>query len=223
MSFFKKSMIFVTFFGSCAAVALLVASLGTRKWANAAAKRTLNPHESNGRISFGLFAGKKELNVAYGWRSYDIDVLHMLKYEPEFLVYGYWLGAVVCVCGALLSSTICTVLAAVNTAMRSSCLSGMKGLWTWNILAFLSSLGAVGFWIGQFYSKIQYNVLSLEDLDNNWTSEGMAELGYSFWFVVGAATVHFVHLLILYLAGSNKKTDIIPMIEEKTNGAIMLY
>lgn len=66
-------MIFVTFFGCCLAIALLVASLGTRYWVNAKAKRTSNPLESEGRIHFGLFSGKKELNVAYGWRSYEVD------------------------------------------------------------------------------------------------------------------------------------------------------
>lgn len=66
-------MIFLTFFGSCIAMALLVASLGTKQWVNAKAKRLKNPMESDGKINFGLFDGKKELNVAYGWRTYEID------------------------------------------------------------------------------------------------------------------------------------------------------
>lgn len=40
---------------------------------------------------------------------------------------------------------------------------------------------AICCWIAQFYLKIQYNVLSKEDRDNEWSSEYMAELGYSFW------------------------------------------
>lgn len=40
---------------------------------------------------------------------------------------------------------------------------------------------AVGFWVTQFYMKIQENVMTREDRDNMWTSQGMAELGYSFW------------------------------------------
>lgn len=63
----------MTFFGSCFAIVLLVASLGTKQWVNAKAKRTTNPRESDGKIQFGLFEGKKELNVAYGWRTYEID------------------------------------------------------------------------------------------------------------------------------------------------------
>lgn len=73
MNVFKRGMIFVTFFGSCFAMVLLVASLGTKQWVNARAKRTTNPQESEGKIQFGLFEGKKELNVAYGWRTYEID------------------------------------------------------------------------------------------------------------------------------------------------------
>lgn len=79
MNMFKRSMIFVTFFGSCVAIALLVASLGTKYWVNAAAKRTTNPQESEGKIHFGLFDGRKELNVAYGWRTFDVDGKLLLK------------------------------------------------------------------------------------------------------------------------------------------------
>lgn len=73
MSTFTRGMIFLTFIGSCFAISLLIASLGTKEWINSNAKRTTNPQESEGKINFGLFDGKKELNVAYGWRTYDID------------------------------------------------------------------------------------------------------------------------------------------------------
>lgn len=61
-------------------MALLVASLGTKHWVTARAKRLKNPLESDGKIHFGLFDGKKELNVAYGWRTYDIDGEYDSKY-----------------------------------------------------------------------------------------------------------------------------------------------
>ncbi|KOB65282.1 Clarin-3 [Operophtera brumata] len=62
LNLFKRSMIFATFFGSCLCIALIVASLGTTHWIDARARRTSNPEESEGRISFGLFEGHKELN-----------------------------------------------------------------------------------------------------------------------------------------------------------------
>nr|CAD7454274.1 unnamed protein product [Timema tahoe] len=74
MTLFKRGMIFVTFFGSCLSLGLLVAALGTKYWVVAHAKRVTNPEESDGKINFGLFQGRKELNVAYGWRTYQIDI-----------------------------------------------------------------------------------------------------------------------------------------------------
>lgn len=79
LNLFKRSMIFATFFGSCLCIALIVASLGTTQWIDARAKRTSNPLESEGRISFGLFEGHKELNVGYGWRNRN--------FSGEFLAF----------------------------------------------------------------------------------------------------------------------------------------
>lgn len=83
MNVFKRGMVFVTFFGCCFAIGLLVASLGTGQWVNAKAKRTSNPDLSDGKVQFGLFGGKKELNVAYGWRIYEIDS----KYKYNLFIY----------------------------------------------------------------------------------------------------------------------------------------
>lgn len=222
---FKRGLVFVTFCGCCVAIALIVASLGTKYWVNAAAKRTTNPQESDGKIHFGLFDGRKELNVAYGWRSFDVDVIHLLKYEPEFMKYGFWLGTLTCLCVGLLFSILGAISAAVNSAITTShCLTGLGGLFLSNTLSLIANLAAVGFWLAQFYTSIQENVLSREDRDNMWTSEGMAELGFSFWFAVGAIAANFVNLIVLCIANSDRDVDpVIPMLEEKTNGAIMLY
>ena len=43
-------------------------------------------------------------------------------------------------------------------------------------------------------------------------------------FVVGAAVASFVNIIIVFIANSEKEVDtVIPVLEEKTNGAIMLY
>ncbi|CAG9760945.1 unnamed protein product [Ceutorhynchus assimilis] len=224
-NFFKKGLVFCTFFISCAAAALLLAALGTKHWTEATAKRSKNPLESDGRIYFGLFEGRKELNVAYGWRNYDIDVLQTIKYEPEFLNYWFWLSTVATLCLGLLVAIISAVLAVVNTATTSyRCLIKLSGLIFWNFLISLLSLCSIGFWLAQFYTKIQYNVLTREDRSNEWTSEDMAQLGYSFWFVVGAACAGLINIIIISIATSEKETEtVIPVLEEKTNGAIMLY
>lgn len=83
MNAFRRCMIFVTFVSSCFTIALLIASLGTNQWVNALAERTTNPHESEGKIHFGLFDGRKDLNVAYGWRTYEIDSKNSFEYQTR--------------------------------------------------------------------------------------------------------------------------------------------
>ncbi|KAL1498320.1 hypothetical protein ABEB36_009136 [Hypothenemus hampei] len=224
-NFVKKGLIFLTFFISCAAAALLLAALGTKHWTEATAKRSKNPLESDGRIHFGLFDGRKELNVAYGWRTYDIDVIQQMKHEPEFLNYWLWLSTVMTLCLGLLVSIISAVLAVINTASTSyRCLVGISSLIFWNILIGVFSLCGIVFWIIQYYVKIQFNVLSREDRSNEWTSENMAQLGYSFWFVVGATSAAIINTILVTVATSDRETEtVIPVLEEKTNGAIMLY
>ncbi|XP_025834385.1 uncharacterized protein LOC112905695 [Agrilus planipennis] len=224
MSFVKRGLIFFTFFGAVFAIALLVASVVTEQWVVAKAKR--NTKESEGKIQFGLFHGKKELNVGYGWRTDEIDVIHQLKHEPEILNYSLWFGTVACVCGALLFCMLSAVFAVVNTARKTSVfLVSIRGLYLWNTLALLANLGIIGFWLAQFFLRIQHNVMTREDVYNKWTSENMADLGYSFWFVTGSAITNFINIIVICFANTdNDETDsIYPVLEEKTNGAIMLY
>lgn len=130
-------------------------------------------------------------------------MIHLLKYEPEFLSYPLWICTTLCVCGSLAFAVLSAIFAAINTATTTSrCLFGSGGLYVWNIASSnilkklkksrtivkakfsvaLSGLGAL-LWIGQFYLKVKENVMTREDRDNMWTSAGMAELGYSFWWV----------------------------------------
>lgn len=72
-SMFRRGTIFATFFLSLLSGGLVCAALVTQHWVEARAWRTSNPQESAGRVHFGLLQGKKELNVAYGWRTYHVS------------------------------------------------------------------------------------------------------------------------------------------------------
>ncbi|KAK0073326.1 hypothetical protein PV325_009896, partial [Microctonus aethiopoides] len=69
-SMFRRGTIFATFFLSLIGGGLVCAALVTQHWIEARPWRTPNPQESAGKIHFGLLQGKKDLNVAYGWRTY---------------------------------------------------------------------------------------------------------------------------------------------------------
>lgn len=81
-SMFRRGTIFATFFLSLLGGGLVCAALVTQHWVEARPFRTPNPQESAGRVHFGLLQGKKELNVAYGWRTYHISG----KFYQEWLI-----------------------------------------------------------------------------------------------------------------------------------------
>lgn len=78
---FRRGTIFATFFLSLLGGGLVCAALVTQHWVEARPWRTPNPQESAGRIHFGLLQGKKELNVAYGWRTYHVSGMPGLPFR----------------------------------------------------------------------------------------------------------------------------------------------
>nr|XP_018902395.1 PREDICTED: uncharacterized protein LOC109033965 [Bemisia tabaci]XP_018902396.1 PREDICTED: uncharacterized protein LOC109033965 [Bemisia tabaci]XP_018902397.1 PREDICTED: uncharacterized protein LOC109033965 [Bemisia tabaci]XP_018902398.1 PREDICTED: uncharacterized protein LOC109033965 [Bemisia tabaci] len=225
MNLYKRGMIFITFLGSCVAIMLIGVALTTNHWVDAQAKRTLNPQTSTGRINFGLFQGEKSLNVGYGSRTNDISIVEFMREDPEFLVYNYWLVTVASMALGLVFSIIAAIFSVINTATTPiTSLAGIPGLYLWNIISLCSQLVAILVWSLQYYEKLQYNVMSLSDRRNFWTSEGLATFGISFWFVTAGIGVNLINLLIIYHGtGNGLKKKSISMSEEKGNGAIMLY
>ena len=73
MNVYRRGLILATFMGCCASLVLLSASLSTDHWVQSNVHRMTSPFESSGRVHFGLFSGKRELNVGYGWRIYAIS------------------------------------------------------------------------------------------------------------------------------------------------------
>ncbi|XP_026322861.1 uncharacterized protein LOC113232382 [Hyposmocoma kahamanoa] len=219
LNLFKRSMIFATFFGSCLCIALIVASLGTTQWIEARAKRTSNPLESEGRISFGLFEGHKELNVGYGWRNRNFSV----KAGTHPARRWAWCGCAGQLGAALAAAGGAAILAALASAARAR--ASPRPLLISNSLAVLFTLGAISVWLTEYFLRLQYNVMSDEDLANTWTSDGMADLGLSFWLVVAASISALANIICVMVAMADGRDEdtIAPALEEKVNGAIMLY
>ncbi|CAD6233855.1 GSCOCG00007350001-RA-CDS [Cotesia congregata] len=242
-SMFRRGTIFATFFLSLIGGGLVCAALVTQHWVEAKAWRTPNPHESAGKIHFGLLNGKKELNVAYGWRTYHITgsyytciiimviivlmIAQMIKSDPNVMDWSLWMSTLITTSMALIAAGLSALIAVLNTATTPRVkLLSVPGVYIINSLTLILCITSVSTWLAQFYTKLQNNVLPKEDVDNMWTSEGSAELGYSFWMVVSAGVVHLISIALVGWGSGRVKEDRIehiPALEEKTAAAIMLY
>ncbi|XP_024946336.1 uncharacterized protein LOC107273243 [Cephus cinctus] len=226
-SMFRRGTIFATFFLSLLGGGLVCAALVTQHWVEAKPWRTPNPQESAGRVHLGLLQGKKELNVAYGWRTYHVSVSQMIRQDPSVMSWGLWIGTLGTTSAALVAAALAALLAVLNTATspRAKILS-VPGVYLMNIIALLLCVASSGTWLAQYYTRLYNNVLPKEDIDNMWTSEGSAELGYSFWLVVGAGVVHLINIALVGWGSGRERDDrleTVPALEEKTAAAIMLY
>jgi len=229
MNFKKRSLIFVTFFGSCLAISLLAASLGTKYWVSAQCKRTENPEKSNGTVHFGLFSYQAHLNFGLGNRPYTEGMLEVLYRERTFLIYELYIATIGLVTGGIFFGIISAMMAIVNTASNPiEAICHIPGLYLWNGIAFFSTLSAIVSWMVQFYLRLTHNVLTYEYKVNGlWSSEGMASFGYSFWLVVIAAGVYVVNLIIIRTATwdkhEKKKAKQLNPLPGKQAGDTMLY
>lgn len=226
MSLKTRGIVFATFFGSCLIVGLLVAALTTDNWVQSSARR-YNSSESQGRIHFGLFTGQKHLNVAYGWRRHDINVLTVLRDEPDVMSYWLWLGTAVGTGLGALSGAVGAVASVLKSSSASKKTGTMLVLFVSNFLAGISQTLSFVCWLIQFLQYLKNNVLIAEDRQNNWYSMGLAGLGTSFYFVVAGMVVVIINIILLSVAVSMEKRERNQVLEvptdEKTQGAIMLY
>jgi len=229
MNLKKRSLIFVTFFLSCLAIALLGASLGTKSWVRASCQRTINTEKSNGSVTFGLFEYQSILNSGLGDRVENHEMLDILYKERTFLIYELYIATIATVCGGIFFGIISAMMAIVNTASNPiEAICHIPGLYLWNGIALCSSTASVITWMVQFYLRLTHNVLIRESRTaGNWSSEGMASFGFSFWMVVIAAVIFLSNILVIAHATRDpynvRKAKQLQPLAGKQAGDTMLY
>lgn len=66
--------------------------------------------------------------------------------------------------------------------------------------------GACVSWIVQFRTKLRKNVLTPEELEDGWSSESRAKLGYSFFLVVVTLGLFLFNIFLVSLASRKRAT-----------------
>ncbi|XP_058806287.1 clarin-2 isoform X2 [Phymastichus coffea] len=195
---FQKSIIFGTFFISLFCGSLICTSLVTNHWIDSKPWRKANPSQSSGKINFGLLYGRKELNVAFGLRPYEITVADMIQKNESLMFWSLWFVTLFSISLSLVCSGLAAFLAVINSFITPSfAIFSITGIYFTNISSvLLCSIGMIA-WTIEFRSQLYTNVLPKEDLENYWTSEGVTKLGFSFWLIAVSAVLHFFNVLLV--------------------------
>ena len=226
--FLPKVLIFLTFFGSCIVIGLLLSALVTNCWVFSNVKFLNTPTSGNatlrnqfGTIQLGLFNYQKSLNHGYGMRNENFSVLNIIKTEEEFMDYYLWLFTALGTGLSLFASAVGAVSSVIGSIKQKG---GMALMVASNIIAGIGQVTAFICWILQFLQYLQHNVL-LRDEQKRWSSEGEASFGYSFFFIVFAFVIVIINLILLLSAARIEKSHrkSLEPIEEKEGNSIMLY
>lgn len=118
MSIRSRGLVFATFFGSCLVIGLLIACLVSEHWIVGEARKdeSKNHTRAFGKIHFGLFSGKRELNTGIGMRPENISVLTQLRDEPSFMSYWLWLGTFLGTGFGLFASAVAAITSVIKAA-----------------------------------------------------------------------------------------------------------
>lgn len=222
-----KVLIFLTFFGSCIVIGLLLSALVTNCWIQSEVS-FISPTSGNattksqrGSIQFGLFDYQKAMNHGYGLRHENFTVLHIIKTEENFMDYWLWLLTALGTGFSLFASAVAAVASVIGTIKKKG---GMALMVVSNAVAGFGQLIAFVCWILQFFHYLQHNVLLKAD-KAKWTSEGQATFGYSFFFIFSAFFIVIINLILLLSATRIEKSHrkSLEPFEEKEGNSIMLY
>jgi clarin len=224
--FLPKVLIFLTFFGSCIVIGLLLSALVTNVWITAnvsflTSNNATSTRNQFGTVELGLFNYQKALNRGYGLRHENFKVIEIVKTEDGFMDYWLWLLTALGTGFALFASAVSAIASVIGTIRQRG---GMAMMVVSNVCAGAGQVIAFVCWILQFIHFLQHNVL-LGDDKKVWTSRGQATFGYSFYFIIFAFFVVVTNLILLLSARRievRHKKSIEP-IEEKEGNSIMLY
>ncbi|XP_067136624.1 clarin-3-like isoform X2 [Centruroides vittatus] len=232
MDIVQKILIYLTFIICLGCLALLSVSLATEEWLNSkpiierdVINRT-SVRKFEGELHFGLFSGKKNLNFGFGDRLSNIIIKTILKEDPPMIIYGLWLFTVLSVALSMLFGLVGAIFAVINSVTTPvELITGILGLYLWNGMGALFSLGAVISWILQFYLKLSKNVMTKEELKLKWNSDGRSSFGYSFILVIVALCLYVINIIIVTIIIKQPWKIKVPKtkIQKNPEGVIMLY
>ncbi|KAH9389679.1 hypothetical protein TYRP_007226 [Tyrophagus putrescentiae] len=182
------------------------------------------PRKFRGEIHFGLFQGTKVLNYGLGDRTTIIWLKQEMSRNPNLMTFSLWLFTILAVSIAMIFGLVGAIFSIINTVMTPvEAITGVQGLYLWNGLASLFCGGATLTWIAQFLKNLRRNVLTEEEQNDGWTSEGKARLGYSFYFVLVASLLHLVNIALVYSATRTPRRNKRAVLDKHPEGLIMLY
>lgn len=168
----------------------------------------------------------KILNITDTKENNNNTVKTILKEDSPMIIYGLWLFTVLSVALSMLFGLVGAIFAVINSVTTPvELITGIPGLYLWNGMGALFSLGAVISWVLQYYMKLKKNVMTKEELKSKWDSNNRSYFGYSFILVIVALCLYVINIIIVIIIIKQPWKIKVPKtkIQKNPEGVIMLY
>ncbi|KAK0416119.1 hypothetical protein QR680_012303 [Steinernema hermaphroditum] len=163
-------------------------------------------------VHSGLFAGVRQLNWGLGSKFEPFLVYKEVHDGVSFMCKFTWVFNIFFLCLGLLWIAIGITVSFVSTVSRKDdSVVGSSGIYLWSILSQLSLSASALLYLLQFFTAIKANVLLEDQLNYGFSTANRVQLGYSFWFLVGAIGSLFIpsFLMIVTRQRRSKKDEMV--------------
>ncbi|KAG9509603.1 Protein cornichon-like 4, partial [Fragariocoptes setiger] len=140
----------------------------------------------HGEVNFGLFRGLKILNYGFGNRVSEFTA----NSESNPINFALWITTISSIALSILFAFIGAISALINFAKAPrKCLIGPLSLIVWNASIALLLLTTLIYWMVEYFSRLQRNVLTQDEIYNGWTSDGRSQFGFSYHLMAIALVI----------------------------------
>lgn len=230
-----RTLIFMTFLGSCVILGLLMSATAKDAWIVAEASyipNALSPTSSTsrqiedakrskyGNVKLGLIYYEKTLNSGYGLRQNKTRTQDVLETEVEFISYNVY----VMICVALSVSFMASAAALISSIFGT--LREKGEIFFTSLFNGVSLIGQISVMAGWNYQNLSYlkknMILNIDK--RNWTSSDLSGIGISFYFLLAASIATIINLVTLFVVRVLKRQRRASKnLDEKEGNSIMLY
>lgn len=158
------------------------------------------------QVNSGLIGGMREMDWGLGLRYMPFSVFNEIQNGISFYNRVLWIFILFFICLGVLWICVGIVTALLSSFVaEEGTVAGPIGMYLWSLLALLSLTASCAIFYIQFHTSIQKNLLTAEQLQAGYSTQGLAKFGYSFYFMLGALLALYFPPLLVFISSERRK------------------
>nr|CDJ92246.1 Tetratricopeptide repeat protein 4 [Haemonchus contortus] len=203
---FRKVTIFISLIFYLASLSFVICACMTDFWIVSEIFNESGPHIGSGRVNSGLINGMREMDWGLGTRYIPFSVFTEIQDGISFYDRVLWIFilffialGILWICVGMVTSLLSAFVAEEETV------AGPIGMYLWSLLALLSLTAACIIFYIEFQTSMQKNLLTADQIQAGYSTQGQVKLGYSFYFMLGALLALYFPPLLVFVSSERRK------------------